>query len=312
MSFQFLITFGSLLSIAAIQVFWITSLQKKHRYKFLDYFLYSTVGSSVYGLINFGGKQLISEIIKVEMDVIVVNQIVTTIGLPFLMAAFYFLLLFYTELREGKCYKILKVGYWITQLIAFTVYVYIVSLILNQRELFEKYYLFYSLSNSQFLIVLSIYLGNLYLVKFVTTKLKRSFVTIVIVADLLSFLLTFIALEKLNLSFYLSAVSFYTLISHIYFLTTFLPLIIVWYYLKKYPNLYNRPNEVSIKGEFNFSKFGITTREQEIVNLVTKGKTNDEIAGILFISAQTVKNTLSSIYKKTNVRNRVELRNLIN
>lgn len=310
MSIQFLVAFSLLLSIAAIQVFWILRLQKNYPHKFLAYLLYSIVVSSVYGLINFGGKQLISEIIKDNMEVIVVNQIVTTIGLPFLMAAFYFLLLFYTELRQGKCYKVFKIGYWITQLLAFAAYIAIVSQVLDLRESFQDYYLFYYLSNTQFVIIISIFLGNLFLVKFVKHSTKKKFVSAIIVADLLSFSITFILLEKIDLSIFFSNASFYTFISHIYFLTSFTPIIIIWYFLKKYPSLYDIQKSEVIIDENLYTAYNIKAREKEIIKLVTKGNTNDEIAETLFISPQTVKNTLSAIYKKVGVRNRIELRNL--
>ncbi|MCK5840064.1 MAG: response regulator transcription factor, partial [Bacteroidales bacterium] len=59
-------------------------------------------------------------------------------------------------------------------------------------------------------------------------------------------------------------------------------------------------------------KYGISKREEEIINLISKGKTNQEIANALFISLQTVKDHNYNIYLKTGVRNRVELVNMIN
>lgn len=58
-------------------------------------------------------------------------------------------------------------------------------------------------------------------------------------------------------------------------------------------------------------KFRITNREQEIIQNLTYGLSNKEIGEKLFISYRTVENHLYKIYQKTNVRNRVELSNLI-
>ena len=49
----------------------------------------------------------------------------------------------------------------------------------------------------------------------------------------------------------------------------------------------------------------LTDRELEIVRLVERGKTNAEIAEVLFIAAGTVKNHIASIHRKLGSRNRV-------
>lgn len=312
MSFQFLSAFFSLLIISGIQIYWIINLQKKFNHKFLSYFLFSIASSCVYGLINFGGKQLNSELFSSDIDIIVVNQIMTTIALPFLMLSFYFLLLFYTELRGGKCFGFIKIAFWVSQLIAFGVYIWIVSALLEQKDEFKDYYLFYYLSNTQLIVVLSIFLGNLFLAQKVKAKKQKQFISVVILVDLACFLLTFILLEKIDLSRYFSPVSFYTFISSIYFLTNFFTIWVVSHYLKTYSDLYLSVKSNSEKDLLKLESYNITDREKEIIELLISGLTNDEIAERLFISPQTVKNNLTTIYKKTNVRNRVELRNLFN
>lgn len=57
-------------------------------------------------------------------------------------------------------------------------------------------------------------------------------------------------------------------------------------------------------------RFGLTRREREIVELICTGRTNREIAERLFISPATVKDHNHHIFRKTGVRNRVELVNL--
>jgi DNA-binding CsgD family transcriptional regulator len=57
-------------------------------------------------------------------------------------------------------------------------------------------------------------------------------------------------------------------------------------------------------------RYGITAREREVIELIREGKTNQEIADRLFISLATVKDHNYNIFRKTGVRNRVELVNL--
>ncbi len=56
----------------------------------------------------------------------------------------------------------------------------------------------------------------------------------------------------------------------------------------------------------------ITSREKEIIELMLKGYNNQQIGKTLFISAKTVKNHIYSIYRKTQVQNRMQLANCIN
>ena len=47
-----------------------------------------------------------------------------------------------------------------------------------------------------------------------------------------------------------------------------------------------------------------TQREQDIIRLMMQGKTNQEIAQILFLTVGTVKNYISQIYSKAGVSDR--------
>ena len=50
-----------------------------------------------------------------------------------------------------------------------------------------------------------------------------------------------------------------------------------------------------------------TKREIELINLLSEGKSNKEIARELYLSVHTVKATLEKIYDKTGIHNRVLL-----
>jgi DNA-binding NarL/FixJ family response regulator len=56
----------------------------------------------------------------------------------------------------------------------------------------------------------------------------------------------------------------------------------------------------------------LTHREQEIIQILIRGKLDKEIADELDISLDTVKKHNKSIYKKLNVRNRSKVIALIN
>ena len=52
---------------------------------------------------------------------------------------------------------------------------------------------------------------------------------------------------------------------------------------------------------------GLTPREEEVLLAVARGRTNQEIAGDLFVSLSTVKTHIASLQEKLGARNRVEL-----
>jgi DNA-binding CsgD family transcriptional regulator len=61
----------------------------------------------------------------------------------------------------------------------------------------------------------------------------------------------------------------------------------------------------------DLEEYHITEREFSVIQLISKGMTNKEIAGELGISANTVNNHIANIYGKTQVRSRIDLLNLL-
>jgi Response regulator containing a CheY-like receiver domain and an HTH DNA-binding domain len=60
----------------------------------------------------------------------------------------------------------------------------------------------------------------------------------------------------------------------------------------------------------DFGASNLSAREAEVVSLMIRGKTNQEIADELFISLSTVKSHVASVFSKTGARNRVEVARL--
>lgn len=89
---------------------------------------------------------------------------------------------------------------------------------------------------------------------------------------------------------------------------TFLP---IWF---SYGSALKEIPEETVNGltfEGFCKKYDISPRESDIVREICNGLSNKEISDKLFISLQTVKDHTHRIYIKTNVRNRVQLINLV-
>jgi len=59
-----------------------------------------------------------------------------------------------------------------------------------------------------------------------------------------------------------------------------------------------------LKGNDLKSKFLLTHREREVFELLVQDKTTRDIAGQLFISEKTVRNHISNVMQKLNVKGR--------
>lgn len=67
------------------------------------------------------------------------------------------------------------------------------------------------------------------------------------------------------------------------------------------------PDFLSKTNKFDYTTQGITEKELRIIELVAEGLSNKEIASQLFLSEGTVRNYLSSILEKLDLRDRTQL-----
>jgi len=69
------------------------------------------------------------------------------------------------------------------------------------------------------------------------------------------------------------------------------------------------PNKIQsefLKNEKALGYLGISERELEVLELVAKGLSNQQIAAKLYVSINTVKTHLSHLYEKMNVQRRTQ------
>lgn len=66
------------------------------------------------------------------------------------------------------------------------------------------------------------------------------------------------------------------------------------------------PESLSVGQDWPGRAEGLTEREGEILALITQGKSNAEIAGLVFLSINTIKTYIRSTYRKIGVTTRVQ------
>ena len=64
---------------------------------------------------------------------------------------------------------------------------------------------------------------------------------------------------------------------------------------------------VGAKESFDYEKAGISEKEKGIIELVAKGQSNKEIAAELYLSEGTVRNYISGLLEKLELRDRTQL-----
>ncbi len=67
------------------------------------------------------------------------------------------------------------------------------------------------------------------------------------------------------------------------------------------------PELLTNHSSFDFERYGIVEKEQEIIEQVAKGLSNKEIASLLYLSEGTVRNYISTILEKLSLRDRTQL-----
>lgn len=67
------------------------------------------------------------------------------------------------------------------------------------------------------------------------------------------------------------------------------------------------PHLIKASNSFNYQDHDISEKEHEIISLIAKGLSNKEIAAKLYLSEGTVRNYLSIILEKLNLRDRTQL-----
>ncbi|WP_373517249.1 response regulator transcription factor, partial [Pricia sp.] len=132
------------------------------------------------------------------------------------------------------------------------------------------------------------------------------------VSQFILLLFTGLLLRAISLSFYEVVPWMLAPLILFYFISHLIPL---WYVRQQSDSLFapigaEQPN--TDKKERLYQKYRITPREQEVIEQLCLGKTNQQIADTLFISLQTVKDHTHRIYNKVGINSRMKLVQMVN
>lgn len=301
-----------LLGAGAASILVSSRLYRKHRQPFLQsyqYYQFLTVIFGIYGLLgSLLAQRILRSLESPPQLIVTVGQVIPFIGIPFFIIGLYLLVKVCIEMTGKTISRKFTLVYFLFHLLFFLVYG-LVLLKLPPKET-AAYTLFPPIIRYTLIVLQSLIMtiAAFILLKGIHQLKNSSHRT-----GLRNFIFLFLSLQVIVLVlFILSDLSIYLTIAYLllYFTGT-LPSLL---YLMKHMdmNWYPLPSSEE-RGHLDdfIAKNEITRREKEIIELILKGFTNQEIADSLFITLQTVKDHTHNVFLKTGVRNRVELINVI-
>ena len=289
----------------------VNRLNNVFRLNYLNTYLYYQILLFVFGLYGLLGMAVVDELLN-EMDapdtmIEMIVNFLPYLGIPFLITAWYMFIKMSMELVGRKITVFATIMYFCVMMIlilgfGFLIYYYYGSGS-AEAQLLSGYVkdIFIVVEVTTFLIAFYyLYIFGAKVKEASSKKMILNFAHINVLVKVTAVLLFFFA----NRDSYLGAV--YLLV----FFSGELPAIL---YIGKFLNKNYMVSSDDLNEPFKrfINDYNISKRESEIIEKICQGLTNKQISEALYISLQTVKDHTHHIYKKTGVKNRVQLVNLV-
>lgn len=309
-----LILFLIPLIAGGISIFFSFRLMKRYRLAYITSYFYYLVFIYIFGTYSLAGSGVLENLLtRMEIDQRVIHSAqlyAIFLGIPFLALAKFMFLRSITEFFQKKPAGFFTIFYFLIFSSIFIFYgIYMIRL--TRFDLGD----YRTLMLAQRWVFIAINWG-IYLLAYLYILF---FSTIISNLPAKKYIRLFGAwyLAYLVLSMTPLALSGYHVLLRQIFLLVFLswhliPILFLNIYLDKH-----QEPESDLPDDFEgrllafVEKHDISKRECEVVRLICRGHSNQEISETLFISLQTVKDHIHRIFVKTGVRNRVQLSNLI-
>ena len=281
-------------------------LRKIYRIDYLNSFLYYKILHFVFGIYGILGGIAIREILlKYDIKIAEIESIAIVIpffGVPFIIAAWYILIKTSNELISRKVSQSVAIIFFTLSTASFLIYGLILRRLPEKSDLSGAdlsqliRIVFYSID-----LLVKIYILVMLIYTAIRSGNNKKRILLVRFGFILAGLAVLNAVA-LHFAYWSVYVGLYFLL--FYFFSDLALIILLKSYLKRNANEFI---ELTDSLEDLYQKYGISKREKQIITEICRGKTNQEIADELFISLQTVKDHTYNIFRKVNVRNRVQL-----
>lgn len=302
-----------LVCVAVLTIFISFRLYQKYRQRFLLFYLYSFIFAYANGFIDIIGKYMARNALEVQATasgtIMVISLVFNYLAIPFIIIGWYMFILFSREFVGKKVPLVVKAGYFILQGTMFVTFGIIIANFVSQQLEQLSYFTNEILSLFTIISKAIIYIAVLHMLFNAREladkpmgKIVKNFGFIFLIFYTVEFLINYRILFA-NIVYYL-----YPLMS---FSLNLPALVYLKYALDNYYKEHPLQPEKGVDLDRFFSQHNISKREQEIIYLILKGKSNRDIEDELYISLRTVKNHIYNIYKKLGVKSRWQLINMI-
>lgn len=309
---QIILLTGSVIT-GGIVIMFSSQLVRKYRLPWLSSYFYYLIFLFVFGIYGIIGSRLISLFLKShDLDEQAIASIVSFffyLGIPFLILSWYMFIRLSREMVNKKVTTTFNLVFFLPLSVGFMGY----GVLLLKRDLLGENRLELIRSSMLFgftivsLLVYAYSLTQLFLQsrRLLDSKDRQN----IRLFGLFYLIYALGTIILINLSHLGPAYGLGFIV--ILFAIHLVPIFFLSLYLDK--------NFVAPAHKLDFDKsladfieeYQISKRESEIIQLICKGNSNQDISDSLFISLQTVKDHIHRIYLKTGVKNRVQLTNLI-
>jgi len=298
----------------AIAIFFSFQLMKRYDLPFVSSYFYYLVFLYIFGTYGLAGSGILEHLLtrmEVDLKVIHSTRLYTIfLGIPFLVLSKFMLLKSTSEFFGKKISALFTVPYFMVCMAAFVLYgILIVRLTRFDQGDYQvlihfQHWVFFGFTILMYLII---FLSVFRFSRTMTDHYEKRFIRV-----LGSWYLLYMFLSMATFAL----VSMHVIVGHIFFFLFLswhlIPILFLNLYLAKY---HGQTTQVQVDFESKLKafaeKFEISKREQEVIQLISKGLSNQDISDSLFISLQTVKDHTHRIFVKTGVKNRVQLTNMI-
>ena len=298
----------------AIAIFFSFQLMKGYPVPYAGSYFYYLVFLYIFGMYSLVGSGILEQLF-LRMEAVRTMQnsariFMIFLGIPLIALSKYMLIRMVLEFLQQKVPKAFTAGYFILSVLVFAFYgLYAVELTWLEGGSFQFLVTLQRWTFFGFMVILylALYLVILTRSRKLPLKNEQRFIRNFGSMYLLFMVLTCTVFLLSGLHPLLPFIFIFMFLSwHL------IPILFMSFFLAKYHHpatavQYNFEAQVLLFAK----KFEISKRETEVIHLICRGLTNQEIGDALYISLQTVKDHIHHIFVKTGVRNRVELTNLI-
>ena len=311
-AFQLILIIAAILA-GALTVFFSNQLMQKYQLSYLNSYFYYLLFLNIFGVYSLVGSGVAIYFYQIYQGSEEISNAISLflliLGTPFLILANYMLIRISYEISNRYLSGTFTLIYFLFALLLMGAFAYIsIRVSRNNPEFYSTFKYWQTVAFSIFLLTIHLF-GFIFILSNVKSRLDRMERKAIRIFGSFFMLFCGVSVLLLQLSEFAEILKF---IFIFFFLSIhLLPILYHSLYLDKHYVANTATTDIETELQNFIQKYEISNRETDIIELICKGQTNQEISDSLFISLQTVKDHVHRIYTKTGIKNRVQLINLI-